>query len=107
MATESKSQHMVKVLNDEFELTLGELCRACELSADRIVSLVEEGVVEPQGREPATWKFQGISIRRIRRAYRLQRDLGINLAGVALAIELMEEIDQLKSRLRRLDSDTI
>jgi len=38
-------------------------------------------------------------------AFRLQHDLGINLAGVALVLDLLEEIEQLRSRLRFVDSD--
>jgi chaperone modulatory protein CbpM len=33
---------------------------------------------------------------------RLQRDLGINLAGVALAIDLLDEIEDLRAQLCRL-----
>jgi chaperone modulatory protein CbpM len=36
---------------------------------------------------------------------RLQHDLEINLAGVALALELMDEIDALRERLCRLDTN--
>ena len=32
---------------------------------------------------------------------RLQRDLGINLAGVALVMDLLDEIEELRGRLRR------
>jgi chaperone modulatory protein CbpM len=31
---------------------------------------------------------------------RLQRDLEINMAGVALALDLMEELEQLRRELR-------
>ena len=34
---------------------------------------------------------------------RLQRELEVNLAGVALALDLMEEIQQLRRRLQRLE----
>jgi chaperone modulatory protein CbpM len=39
-------------------------------------------------------------LRRARTALRLQRDLEINLPGVALALELMEELERLRRELR-------
>jgi len=52
--------------------------------------------------ERSHWCFNGISIRRVQTAKRLQHDLGINLAGVALAIELLDEIESLRTRLDRM-----
>lgn len=92
-----------EVLEEEVELTLGELCRACQVSAERVLQLVEEGVVEPRGRDPARWRFHGVSVRRARCALRLQRDLGVNAAGAALAVELLEELEAVRVRLRRLE----
>lgn len=91
------------ILDDSLELTLSELCRACGLPADHIIALVEEGIIEPRG-EVASWRFSGICVRRVRRVYSMERDLGVNLAGAALAIELLEEIERLRARLRRLES---
>ena len=61
--------------------------------------MVDEGFIEPIGVERSHWCFSGISVRRVQKAKRLQRDLGINLAGAALAIELIEEIEQLRALL--------
>ncbi len=90
------------VLEEEVELTFIELCRACRLPAERVVELVQEGVVEPQGRDPEHWRFHGASLGRVRCALRLQRDLGVNTAGAALALELLEELESLRRRLERL-----
>jgi chaperone modulatory protein CbpM len=91
------------LFEDETELTLAELCRVCRLPAERVFELVEEGVIEPLGREPASWHFQGMSIRRVRCAQRLEQDLGVNAAGAALALDLLEELSQLRARLRRFE----
>ncbi len=92
-----------EVLEEEVELTLGELCRACQVSAERVLQLVDEGVVEPRGRDPARWRFQGVSVRRARCAIRLEQDLGVNPAGAALALDLLEELEAVRVRLRRLE----
>ncbi len=92
-----------EVLEEDIELTLAQLCRTCQLPADQIVDLVDEGVIEPMGRDPSGWRFYGISVRRIRCVQRLRQDLGVNMAGAALALDLLEELEQLRARLQRLE----
>jgi chaperone modulatory protein CbpM len=90
------------ILEEETRLSLRELCDACAVHVEFITELVDEGVIEPSGYEKSHWCFSGISLQRIRKAKRLQQDLGINLAGVALALDLMEEVQQLRAQLRTL-----
>ena len=88
------------ILEELTELTLADVCRACTVNVDCIVELVEEGVITPIGREPHRWRFSGTHMRRATVALRLQRDLGVNLAGAALALQLMDELEALRARLR-------
>jgi len=90
------------LLDEETELTLGELCRVCRVPQDRVVELVEEGIVEPRGRSPGAWRFQAVSVRRVHCVLRLERDLGVNVPGAALALDLLEELETLRARVRRL-----
>ncbi len=92
-----------EILEQDTELSLSELCRASRLPIEGVLALVEHGVIEPLGGEPAQWRFRGISLWRARAARRLGYELGLNTAGVALAIELLEEIERLRARLRRLE----
>ena len=91
------------VLEEEVELTLADLCRACRLPAEHVFELVEEGIVEPLGRDVSQWRFQGVSVRRVCCAVQLRRDLGVNWAGAALALELLDELHMLRARLRRFE----
>jgi chaperone modulatory protein CbpM len=90
------------VLGEDVELTLVELCRTCQLPAERVYELVDEGIIEPLGREPTGWRFRWTSVRRVRCALHLERDLGVNLAGAALALDLLEELNRLRARLHYL-----
>ena len=63
---------------------------------------VGEGVIEPQGETPQQWRFAGQSLRRTRLAGRLTHDLELNPQGVALALDLLDEIEALRAQLRRL-----
>lgn len=92
------------LIDEDVEMTLAQLCRACELSEAQIIELVEQGVIDPLGPEPAEWRFVSVSLRRVRITRNLQRDLGVNAPGAALALELLEEIEELRARLRRLET---
>ena len=92
-----------EVMEEEVQLTLAELCQACRMPAEQVFDLVDEGVVEPVGRDPSSWRFRGISVRRVRCVQRLEQDLGVNVAGAALALELLEELERLRTRLHRLE----
>jgi chaperone modulatory protein CbpM len=105
MTTEKMLPQISGIILEELsELTLAELCRACAVQVDGIVELVNEGVIKPVGREPHRWRFTGSHMRRASVALRLQRDLGVNLAGAALALQLMDELDALRSHLKKLGS---
>jgi len=96
------SQPSAIILEEQTELTLSDLSQACAVRVESIIELVDEGVLTPDGREPHRWRFSGTHLRRATVAIRLQRDLGVNLAGAALALQLLEEIDALHARLRKI-----
>ncbi len=91
-----------RVIENESRLTMRQLCDACAVRAEFIIELVDEGFIEPSGVEKSHWCFNAVSIKRIQKAKHLQQDLGINLAGVALAVDLIEEIEYLRASLDRL-----
>ncbi len=92
------------IVEESAELSLHELSHACSTSTEWLIELVEEGVLEPLGQKPAQWRFSGASLKRARTARRLHEDLRVNLAGVALALDLIEEIESMRERLRRLET---
>jgi chaperone modulatory protein CbpM len=91
------------LIDEQTELTLNDLCQVCSSSAEYIIELVEEGVLEPTGEQQLQWRFSADSLQRARAAARLQHDLEINLAGVALALDLLDEIEYLRAQLRRIE----
>lgn len=93
------------ILEDQDELTLDDLCRACAAQSELIVDLVHEGLLVPMGEAPEVWRFTGVHLHRATVAVRLQRDLGVNPAGAALALELMDELDSLRRQLHRLQDN--
>jgi chaperone modulatory protein CbpM len=79
-----------------------EVSEICDVSVERVVAFVEIGVLKPEGANPDEWRFPPRSIIQARRAQRLQRDLELDLTGLALALELLEDIDDLRREIHRL-----
>jgi chaperone modulatory protein CbpM len=96
--------HTGTVIEDD-SLTLEQLCDACDVQTDWVISLVEESIIEPQGEEIHMWRFSGASLVRVRSALRLHHDLGVNLAGIALALDLMEDLENLRAQLKIVRHD--
>lgn len=96
------SQNRHPIVEEEVPLTLAELCQACFASEEHVITWVFEGVLAPVGESPGEWRFTGPSLRRARLALSLTRDLEVNPPGVALALDLLDEIAELQARLQRL-----
>lgn len=104
-SSETKMTTLVgTILEEEVVLSLAELCRASRLPAERVIELANEGIVDPIGRGTETWRFRGVSVQRIRCAQRLEEDLGVNTAGIALVLDLLEELERVQTRLSRFES---
>lgn len=84
------------LLDENLRINLAELCNVCHTDAEIIIEMVEEGVISPQGLQPQEWRFSGTAIKRIQIAMHLTRDLRVNLAGAALALDLMDELETLR-----------
>ncbi|MGA7802204.1 MAG: chaperone modulator CbpM [Gammaproteobacteria bacterium] len=93
------------LLDEQSSIGLAELCRSAGLHAEQIIAMVEEGLLEPVGKDPHSWRFTGMAVRRVHIAVHLQRDLQVNLSGAALALELLDEIRELRRRLEVLQSE--
>lgn len=91
------------VITETSVWTLYELSCACRVQVERIRALVEEGILEPTGSHPQEWRFGGGSLARALTAMRLEDELEINAPGVALALELLDELKVLRQRVRRLE----
>ncbi len=99
MRSENPATLPAEIFDDCTALGIDDLSRLCAVDRTYIVELVEEGVLNVIRVDAAEWRFSGAALRRARTALRLQRDLEINLPGVALALELMDELERLRRGL--------
>ena len=95
-------EYRYTVLDDTTTWAMTEICTLCRVKDSVIHEMVNEGVLIPEGSSPETWRFNGIAIKRIQVTLRLQNDLRVNLPGAALALDLLEELDELRARLKQL-----
>ena len=94
-------------------LSLNELCEITVLSKNAIIEIVEHGIIEPHGGDPESWQFDTHMLITTRKAVRLYRDLEIDWAGIAFAISLLDELEELREekkclmmRLSRFESSS-
>jgi chaperone modulatory protein CbpM len=89
------------------DVSIDQLCRMCAVHTDYILELVQEGVIVPAAMVGNSdtpeawhaWRFASLHVRRTKVASRLQRDLGVNLAGAALALQLLDELETLRAQV--------
>jgi chaperone modulatory protein CbpM len=104
-ASGAKPSEIVDAASD---FSLDDLCNACRVEVDWVAELAEHGIIEPAGRTKSEWRFSTLSVVRVAKAKRLERDLGLNAAGIALVLELLNQIEGLRTRLsvlRELNAD--
>jgi chaperone modulatory protein CbpM len=89
------------VLDEETRCSLADLCRLCGVDAEIIHSMIDEGIITPEGYAPREWHFSFVAVKRVQTAIRLQNDLRVNLPGCALALDLLDEIEALRRSSRR------
>jgi chaperone modulatory protein CbpM len=92
-----------RLLGEGDWIAVTEVCRLCVIDMSAVVELVELGVVISRGPSPDEWLVPAASLPRLRVAGRLMRDLGVNVTGAALAVELLEARGELERRIRRLE----
>jgi DNA-binding transcriptional MerR regulator len=88
--------------SEQIVLGLEELASAAGLHPDLVVQFVEYGLVEPlPGADPGPM-FPVSAVDRLRRIVRLRSELGVNLAGIAVILDLRDRLLRLQEELERL-----
>jgi chaperone modulatory protein CbpM len=106
MARKSVPVVRAELVDTAILCTVDELCRACNVDANWITDLVEHGVIEPIAEVVADWRFTSLTIVRIAKAKRLERDLNLNPPGLAVVLDLLDEIDDLRAQLGKVSKRT-
>ena len=91
------------ILLDAKQYKLSEVCTICGVEKSFVLAIVEQGLLDPQGNMPEEWLFSAKGLVRTQKAARLYRDLAINLEGVSLVLELMDELNVLRQKMYLLE----
>jgi chaperone modulatory protein CbpM len=92
-----------EMLDESVWYEFAEFCAVLRAERHWVVELVEIGVLEPSGAGPDGWRFPARDLPRARTTARLVNDLGVNLAGVAIILDLLEERRRLLARLDEIE----
>lgn len=95
---EGKEAVTAEILDETHEVTLVEVSRFCLVREERVIAMVEEGILQPLGEAPSDWRFSAASMLRARKALKLAHEFEIELPAVALVLELLDEIETLRRR---------
>ncbi len=92
-----------QLLSESDWIAATEICRLCSLEFAAVLELAELGVVVPRERAAGEWELAATALPRLRIVSRLMRDLGVNVSGAALALELLDAQRELEHRIRALE----
>jgi len=100
MGTDKKTEIVQGEVLEEYCLTLQQLCQSATVQPEFVLELVEYEVLEPEGERAVNWQFQAQDLARLRRAQRLMKDFELNLSGLALVMQLLDEVTKLRQSIR-------
>lgn len=89
---------MEGILQDEtITYTIFEIQALCVVDKPLLEEMIDHGILEPiKGESYQSWVFEYSALSRTQKALRLHQDLAINWPGIALALELLEELQELR-----------
>ena len=88
---------------DEQALSLEQLAQACCMNPDWVIARVTTGILQQDTSEheaPLTWRFSSHTVIRARRIADLERTFDADPQLAALTADLIEEVKQLRRRLK-------
>lgn len=88
-----------EIVDEHSIFDLNHFAQACGQSPEWVLQLLEYEIL-PARSEMRIHQFFADEITRARRAYRLQRDFEASLAAVAMMMDLIDEVQQLRKQVK-------
>lgn len=89
------------IVIEDAGFTLEDISYACSVSTEWVVRHVEDGTLACAGGSVTEWRFSTRELARARRMRAVERDFDAVPELAALVADLLDEIDGLRSQLRR------
>ena len=83
-------------------LSLDEIIEMSHSSPTFVEELIEFGILHPEADSLGQWVFDMQHMHRIQIAQRLH-DLEINMAGIAVVLDLLDQLDEMAARIALLE----
>lgn len=87
------------IVDEHAQFDLQHFAAVCGQSPEWVLQLIEHDIL-PTRADAKIQAFLGEDIPRARRAYRLQRDFDASFSAVAMMLDLIEEVQQLRREVR-------
>jgi DNA-binding transcriptional MerR regulator len=99
----AEQTHALTVWRSEHSLlTLEDLATAAGLHPELVDLFVRYQLVEPIVHTSACPLFPTSSVERLKRILRLRHEMGVNLAGISVILDMAEQIENLEADLEML-----
>ena len=95
-------RELIVVLKSRDLLTLEALARRANMHPDLVERYVKLGLIDPCEGEGPSLVFEPSTVLRLGAVNRLRQSLGINMAGIAVVLDLMDQICALQDENHRL-----
>lgn len=96
------TQEHIALLLEDACLSLDDLATSCTVTREWVIEHVQAGVLPTvPDTDPAQWSFTGRDLLRSRRLLDLERSFDANPELAGLVADLVDEVQRLRSRLRR------
>ena len=98
------SDPVTKEVEPVSHYSIVQVCTVSAVEKSFVVELVQHGVVDPEGnnKEPDQWCFTQTQASLCKRAANLYYDLQVNIPGIGLALQLLDELEQLRAKVKLL-----
>ncbi len=94
----------------DHKYNLEDLCQRLRLESEFVLQCVDYGIAQakPERETPGNARAQKLVFTeqealRLKKAARLQRDFGLDYSGLALVLDLLEDVEALRARVRELN----
>jgi chaperone modulatory protein CbpM len=90
------SRHSAVLDDDNPVYTFVELVQCSRLEEGFVIQCVEYGIAEAEGSGRQDWLFPAETLMKLQRAWRLHRDLDVQVPSLVLVLDLLDEVEELR-----------
>lgn len=95
------TKHEITIIADysqSSEVSLTELVEISGVAQNELVVWISYEIIRPASMKNNEYHFSLSELQRLKTALRLQRDLELNVSGIALVLDLLEQMQDLREQ---------